>query len=66
MTLHVKGTLDNSVRAAQKKVHDMKLVKTYDNNMALYYLALFSKPQRAYEFWKDVLKYGTDQWALWD
>jgi three-Cys-motif partner protein len=49
-----------------RKVHDMKLVKTYDNNMALYYLALFSKHQRAYEFWKDVLKYGTDQRALWD
>jgi three-Cys-motif partner protein len=49
-----------------RKVHDMKLVKTYDNNMALYYLALFSKHQRAHEFWKDVLKYGTDQRALWE
>jgi three-Cys-motif partner protein len=49
-----------------RKVHDMKLVKTYENNMALYYLALFSKHQRAYEFWKDVLKYGDDQRSFWD
>jgi hypothetical protein len=44
----------------------MKRVKTYDNNMALYYLALFSKHQRAYEFWKDVLKYGTNQRTFWE
>jgi len=49
-----------------RKTHDMKRVKTYDNNMALYYLALFSKHPRAYEFWKDVMKYGTDQRTLWD
>jgi three-Cys-motif partner protein len=49
-----------------RKAHDMKLVKTYENNMALYYLALFSKHQRAYEFWKDVLKYGSVQRSLWD
>jgi three-Cys-motif partner protein len=49
-----------------RKVHDMKVVKTYDNNMALYYLALFSKHPRAYEFWKDVMKYGTDQRTFWD
>ena len=40
---------------------DMKRVKTSDNNMALYYLALFSKHPTAYAFWKDVMKYGTDQ-----
>ena len=39
---------------------------SYDNNMALYYLALFSKHQRAYEFWKDVMKYGKDQRELWN
>lgn len=49
-----------------RKAHDMKRVKTYDNNMALYYLALFSKHQRAYEFWKDVLKYGTNQRTFWE
>ena len=34
-----------------RKAHDMKLVKTYENNMALYYLALFSKHPTAYDFW---------------
>jgi three-Cys-motif partner protein len=33
-----------------RKAHDMKRIKTYDNNMALYYLALFSKHERAYQF----------------
>ena len=46
---------------------DMKRIKTYDNNMALYYLALFSKHPTAYGFWKDVMKYGTDQRGFtWD
>jgi three-Cys-motif partner protein len=46
---------------------DMKRVKTYDNNMALYYLALFSKHPTAYGFWKEVMKYGTDQTGFnWD
>ena len=49
-----------------RKAHDMKLVKTYDNNMALYYLGLFSKHPTAYKFWKDVMKYGTDQQSFWD
>jgi three-Cys-motif partner protein len=49
-----------------RKVHDMKRIKTCYNNMALYYIALFSKHQRAYEFWKDVMKYGNDQRTLWD
>jgi hypothetical protein len=49
------------------KAADMKRIKTYDNNMALYYLALFSKHSTAYGFWKDVMKYGTDQRGFsWD
>ncbi|MDQ6770206.1 MAG: three-Cys-motif partner protein TcmP [Gemmatimonadota bacterium] len=36
-------------------------VKTYDNNMRLYYLAFFSKSQRGYDFWLEVQKYSTDQ-----
>ncbi len=43
---------------------DMKRIKTYDNNMALYYLALFSKNPRAYDFWRSVMKYGTNQRSL--
>jgi three-Cys-motif partner protein len=50
-----------------RKASDMKRIKTYDNNMALYYLALFSKHPTAYAFWKDVVKYGTDQTGFsWD
>ena len=50
-----------------RKAADMKRIKTYDNNMALYYLALFSKHPRAYAFWEDVMKYGTDQTRFnWD
>lgn len=49
-----------------RKAHDMKRIKTYDNNMALYYLALFSKHETAYRFWTEVMKYGTDQRAFWD
>ncbi len=44
----------------------MKLVKSYEKNLPLYYLALFSKSQTAYQFWKQVLKYGTDQPSLFE
>jgi three-Cys-motif partner protein len=39
----------------------MKLVRSDDRNLPLYYLALFSRHETARKFWKDVLKYGTDQ-----
>lgn len=39
-------------------------VKTYDNNMRLYYLAFFSKHQKGYDFWREVQKYSTDQLGL--
>jgi hypothetical protein len=39
----------------------MKLVKSAEKNLSLYYIALFSRHQTAYKFWDDVLKYGTDQ-----
>lgn len=50
----------------ERKAYDMKLVKLHGNNRGLYYLALFSRNPTAYGFWKDVLKYGTDQRKLWD
>ncbi len=40
---------------------DMRLVKSDEKNLPLYYLALFSKSDVAYKYWKEVLKYGTDQ-----
>jgi len=39
----------------------MKLVRSDDRNLPLYYLALFSRHQTAHKFWEDVLKYSTDQ-----
>ncbi len=39
----------------------MKLVRSDDKNLPLYYLALFSRNNTAYKFWDDVLKYATDQ-----
>jgi len=39
----------------------MKLVRSDERNLPLYYIALFSRHQTAYKFWDDVLKYSTDQ-----
>ena len=39
----------------------MKLVRSDDKNLPLYYLALFSRHTTANKFWSDVLKYSTDQ-----
>lgn len=41
-----------------------KSVRSDDKNLRLYDLALFSKSQRAYDFWEQVLKYHTDQIGL--
>jgi three-Cys-motif partner protein len=48
-------------------LHRMKRVRSDDKNLPLYYLALFSRSERAQKFWDEVLKYGTDQTTLsWD
>jgi three-Cys-motif partner protein len=39
----------------------MKLVRSDEKNLPLYYLALFSRHITAYQLWEQVLKYGTDQ-----
>ena len=52
---HIKQPLDR-----------MKLVRSDDKNLPLYYLALFSRSETAYRFWNDVLKYGTDQTSFWE
>jgi hypothetical protein len=44
----------------------MKEVKTYDKNVPLYYLAMFSKSQTAFKLWEQVLKYSTPQLDLFD
>lgn len=49
-----------------KPLDRMKLVRSVDKNLPLYYLALFSRNEMAFKFWDDVLKYSTDQTSLWD
>jgi three-Cys-motif partner protein len=44
--------------------YTMKEVRSHDKNLALYRLALFSRHERAYKYWDEVLKYGTDQTAF--
>ena len=42
----------------------MKRVRSDERNLPLYRLALFSRHERAYEFWDEVLKYSSDQQTL--
>jgi len=44
----------------------MKPVRSDVNNLPLYHLALFSRHDRAYRLWKQVLKYSTPQTSFWD
>lgn len=44
----------------------MKLVRSVDKNLPLYYIALYSRHGTAFKFWDEVLKYSTDQKSLWD
>ncbi|MGA3023839.1 MAG: three-Cys-motif partner protein TcmP [Bryobacteraceae bacterium] len=55
-----------SLRYLKKPLDRMKLVRSVEKNLPLYYLALFSRSERAFDFWDDVLKYSTDQKDLWD
>lgn len=45
-------------------LYTMKEVRFAEKNVPLYYLALFSRSQRAYELWDEVLKYSTDQISM--
>ncbi len=42
----------------------MKEVRSDERNLPLYHLAFFSKHERGYQFWEQVLRYGTDQLLL--
>lgn len=46
--------------------YTMKEVRSYEKNLPLYRLALFSRHERAYKFWGEVGKYSTDQRGLWE
>ena len=48
----------------RRPVSKMHLVRSDRKKLPLYYLALFSKHDRAYRFWDDVLKYSTQQLGL--
>jgi hypothetical protein len=41
--------------------YTMKEVRSHERNLPLYRLALFSRHERAYKFWDEVLKYSTEQ-----
>ena len=55
-----------SLGSLTKPPDRMKLVRSLDKNLPLYYLALFSRHETAFKFWDDVLKYSTDQKTFWD
>lgn len=46
--------------------YTMKEVRSYEKNLPLYRLALFSRHERAYKFWDQVAKYSTDQKGFWE
>ena len=50
-----------SLNYLDQNLDQMKLVRSNEKNLPLYYLALFSRHTTAYQFWDQVLKYGTDQ-----
>lgn len=54
----------NDIGYLTRDTSEMIEVKTYTNNMRLYYLAFFSKHPKGYEFWKHVRAYSTDQFDL--
>jgi len=50
-----------SLNYLEQPLGRMKMVRSSEKNLRLYYLALFSRHETAYKFWDDVLRYGTDQ-----
>lgn len=48
-------------------IDKMKLVRSDEKNLPLYYIAPFSRNELAYKFWDGALEYGTDQTKFrWD
>ena len=45
----------------QTPIHKMKLIRSDDKNLPLYYIAMFSRNRLAHDLWDQALKYGTDQ-----
>lgn len=56
-----------SLRYLKTPLHTMHRVRSDEKNLPLYYLALFSRHERAYKFWDEARRYGTDQRTFsWD
>ena len=53
-----------SLKYLEQPFDRMRMVRSNEKNLRLYYLALFSRHETAYKFWDDVLRYGTDQIGL--
>jgi three-Cys-motif partner protein len=51
----------SSLGYLETPIHKMKRVRSDEKNLPLYYIALFSRNERAFKFWDEVLKYGSDQ-----
>ena len=47
-------------------MQDTKLIRSTEKNLPLYHLAFFSRHELGAKFWKQALKYGTDQRDLFD
>lgn len=48
-------------------IHQMKLVRSDEKNLPLYYIAPFSRHELAHKFWDQALKYSTDQTSfVWE
>jgi hypothetical protein len=45
-------------------IHRMKLIRSDERNLPLYYIALFSRDKLAYKLWDQARKYSTDQRRL--
>ena len=58
------STSMESLGYLHQELHQMTYVRSDDKNLPLYYLALFSRHKLAYRYWKDVLKYSTDQTSM--
>jgi hypothetical protein len=55
-----------SLNYIEQPLDRMKLVRSAEKNLPLYYLSLFSRHQTAYKFWDEVLKYGDNQRGLFE
>jgi len=56
----------SEIEYLETPIHQMREVRTYDNNVPLYYFAMFSKHEKAFDLWRQVLTYSSPQRSLFD